>query len=716
MPPTQIAVAKQKTKAKKRYLKAKKERKKRKAAAGKPAASGDVGVPDAVRQDGHGDDDNDDSKSDDSKQRETSARTDNRETERRQRNEGLPPKKKKRHSKGKNPEESAEGDVDVARPRKRRKLDSGELSLDTTLSGSPSAAHSPSEPSSPPPSSSDLPTEPNYLGRRTPPLPSQPTFPVPSRPDAPEISELASQGLDRALARAQLVDPQLSTPLPLDEDQSADIGLSVKTLRRLKELGITELFAVQTTLLPMLLPPDRLKRSLYLPYDPPSDICVSAPTGSGKTLAYVLPIVETLSSRAVTRLRALVVLPTRDLVVQVRETFEAIAKGRGLKIGSVTGQHPFSHEQAQLVNKEPTLHGGSSKVDILICTPGRLMDHMSGTPNFSLQHLRFLVIDEADRLLAQAQSFQNWLAQVLAATRPPACAEAETKPREDRITSIPYPDALSPAFLHLLGGPVVRADIDEKRESSCQKLLFSATLMNDPGRIAALDLRTPRYVVVQSAGGVQESDVLGVAMERFSMPATLKEHMIVCDSSQKPLILFHLVHSIGVTNALVFTKSAESTQRLVQLFEFFEVARSDSQVDATQNRKSVVVRAYSSDLSAVERKSILEKFKAQEIEMLVCSDLVSRGMDIKHVEHVINYDAPVDMRKYVHRVGRTARAGRTGEAWTLVGEQEARYFKNMIRSADRAATVNRLRVTERQLAPLIPFYRVALAGLKDVFS
>ncbi|SRR6266702_209834 len=97
--------------------------------------------------------------------------------------------------------------------------------------------------------------------------------------------------------------------------------------------------------------------------------------------------------------------------------------------------------------------------------------------------------------------------------------------------------------------------------------------------------------------------------------------MIVCDSSQKPLILFHLVHTVGVTNALVFTKSAESTQRLVQLFEFFEAARSDSQGDAAQNRKSVVVRAYSSDLSAFERKSILEKFKAQEIEMFASRHL-----------------------------------------------------------------------------------------------
>jgi hypothetical protein len=133
--------------------------------------------------------------------------------------------------------------------------------------------------------------------------------PTTFRPDALDDSVLVKQGLDPGFARTQLVDPHLSTSLPLDEDQNADIGLSSKTLRRLKDLGITELFAgaydiapislelscatpVQTALLPLLLPSDRLKRSLYLPYDPPSDICVSAPTGSGKTLAYVLPIVE----------------------------------------------------------------------------------------------------------------------------------------------------------------------------------------------------------------------------------------------------------------------------------------------------------------------------------------------------------------------------------------------------------------------------------------
>jgi ATP-dependent RNA helicase DDX51/DBP6 len=170
-------------------------------------------------------------------------------------------------------------------------------------------------PSSPVSSSPELPAEAQSLPDHrphtpTPPPPSLHRFPLPSRPHAPEKAELASQGLDRALAGAQLVDPLLSTPLSLDGDGNDVNGLSARTLRRLKDLGIVELFAgmyrvppfrkpniktsnlVQTTLLPLLLPSERQKRSLYLPYDPPSDICVSAPTGSGKTLAYVLPIVE----------------------------------------------------------------------------------------------------------------------------------------------------------------------------------------------------------------------------------------------------------------------------------------------------------------------------------------------------------------------------------------------------------------------------------------
>ncbi|KAF9468213.1 P-loop containing nucleoside triphosphate hydrolase protein [Collybia nuda] len=542
--------------------------------------------------------------------------------------------------------------------------------------------------------------------------PTLPSFPLPVHPDAPSKSVLALQGLDQALVGAEIVNPTQSLPIPLDEADGGT-GLSKKMRKRLTDLGITDLFAVQTSLLPFLLPDNPLQRALYLPYNPPRDVCVSAPTGSGKTLAYVLPIIEILSSRIVTRLRALIVLPTRDLVAQVRETFEEIGKGRGLKIGTATGQQSFSHEQSQLIADRTTdLKGGSSKVDILICTPGRLIDHLNGTPNFSLQHLRFLVIDEADRLLAQ--SFQDWLVQVLAAIRSPPTRSLDVNPI-GQLPSFPVHDAVAPTFMSLLPYPDIPTFPTERKESSCQKLLFSATLTRDPGKIAALDLRDPKYFVIQGSKGHEaDSGILDVVMEKFSMPSTLTERMVVCETSQKPLIFFHLVHAHQVTNALVFTKSTESTTRLVRLFDYFEEARAKTAMAGSV--KQMVVRAYSSDLSPGERKSILEKFKAQEIQILVCSDLISRGIDISHVSHVVSYDVPIDMRKYVHRVGRTARAGRAGDAWTLVEEQEARYFKNVLREADHLDKVKKVKIHEKDLAPLTPFYETALGQLKEVYT
>jgi ATP-dependent RNA helicase DDX51/DBP6 len=178
-----------------------------------------------------------------------------------------------------------------------------------------------------------------------------PSFPLPSLPSAPSAEVLALQGADPALLSAKHVSHGEQLPITLDESDST--LLSLKTRTRLQELGITELFAVQTAIVPFLLSPGPAKW-LYSPYDPPPDVCVSAPTGSGKTLAYVLPIIECLSTRIITRLRALVVLPTRDLVVQVRETFEAVGKGRGLKIAGVTGHQSFAHEQSQLVASRST--------------------------------------------------------------------------------------------------------------------------------------------------------------------------------------------------------------------------------------------------------------------------------------------------------------------------------------------------------------------------
>ncbi|OCB89939.1 DEAD-domain-containing protein [Sanghuangporus baumii] len=600
-------------------------------------------------------------------------------------------------------------------PHKRRKVDSNvEQDSEEHTSDSDSTAESvvaPHEEIPPRESRAKSPTSTVGL----------PSFPLPVAPDAPSKATLALQGLDKALLGAEVVDPSKTLSInALDTGRNLNaVDLPVvgeKMKKRLQELGITEFFAVQTALLPFLLPPQRRSRALYCPYDPPRDVCASAPTGSGKTLAYVVPIVEILSARIATRLRALVVLPTRDLVLQVHETFEAIAKGRGLKIGVVTGQHSFAHEQSQLVATQKDLQGGSSKIDILICTPGRLMDHINGTPGFTLQHLRFLVIDEADRLLAQ--SFQGWLAQVLNALRPPVRSVSDAVSSLSLGSStleILHHDALAPTFL-----PHIPTDYDDPKHSSCQKLLFSATLTRDPARIAALGLRDPKYFVVQGVADTKEKTSAAEAfgMEDFAMPAGLKEHYITTSTSRKPLMLFHLVHKRNVTNALVFTKSAESTARLVKLFEYFEEAYFGSLEIQHTERRRIIAQAYSSDLPPGERKNILERFKKQETDILVCSDLVARGMDIPHVTHVVSYDAPVDIRKYVHRAGRTARAGRAGDAWTLVEEQEAKFFKDMLRDAGsgRLERVARLRVRDAELKDMEESYDIALQKLKEAYS
>lgn len=171
-----------------------------------------------------------------------------------------------------------------------------------------------------------------------------------------------------------------------------------------------------------------------------------------------------------------------------------------------------------------------------------------------------------------------------------------------------------------------KTDYDEPTHSSCQKLLLSATLTSDPGKIASLGLRDPKYFVVREyASGATGGH--HVVSENFSMPTNLavrlcftllpidfsqsdvKEHMIVCDPSRKPLILFYLAHARRVDSALVFTKSAESTARLVRLFELFE------EISPMPGDRKLIIRAYSSDLPPSERRSILEQFKDKKIGM-----------------------------------------------------------------------------------------------------
>lgn len=519
-------------------------------------------------------------------------------------------------------------------------------------------------------------------------------FPRPQQTTDPNSDLLALQGIPEALLRP--TDVATTNTLALDTPDTHGVRLSPPVHRQLEQLGIREWFAVQGAVIPALLR-DAHAHHLYLPYAPPRDLCISAPTGSGKTLAYVVPIIEVLHKRTIPQLRALILVPTRDLAVQVRDVLEAVGKGSGLRYAMITGNHSFRHEQDQLVRSDSDVN--RSPTDILIATPGRLVDHLRGTRGFTLEHLRYLVIDEADRLLGQ--SFQQWVPTLL-----------------DALEPRPHSGSCAPPSLWKEAGQEhnhtwTRDDM-QVPQASVQKLLFSATLTRDPAKVGALRLRQPQFIRVRDPG---VSDGQGLVHEQhFALPAGLQQHMLVVPTSQKVLHLLHLLHTPSgdmepLRHALCFTKSVETANRLVRLVAFFEEAWSRH-----TNTPALQVRFYSSDLGTGERIQLLRDFQHGHIDLLVCSDLIARGIDLPHVRHVISYDVPVDMAKYVHRVGRTARAGRAGDAWSLVEEQEVYHFKRMLREAGHFDQMQKHKVKSDVFDTYLPCYRDALARLAHMYS
>ncbi|KAJ2766875.1 ATP-dependent RNA helicase dbp6, partial [Coemansia nantahalensis] len=476
-------------------------------------------------------------------------------------------------------------------------------------------------------------------------------FPDFSRELAPSqetVLEAARMGIPYWLAHPTTVDGD--TQAPIDDSR---LALSPHTRARCAAAGIESLFAVQAAVVPVLRAAhaaSRLRQHVC-------DLCVSAPTGSGKTLAFVIPIVEQLRARLVVRLRALVVLPTKDLARQVGETFALFCEGTDLRVGLATGDVPLAKERGMLVDAAAPVAGGSSRVDILVCTPGRLVDHLTTTPNFTLQHLEFWVMDEADRLLGEA--YQEWLPRVQASIEATATA---TAPALD--AAIPFPGATTRRSRDPELGVLARAP------PRIQKLLFSATLTQDPAKIARLRLVRPQYICVTGKGGGG-----GGSSGAFAFPSTLDEFYATCPVDEKPLWLIYLLWERRIRSGICFTKSLEAAHRLAQIAQTWAA---EVPAGAWPGEK-IVVAEYSSDLSSAQRAQTMRLFKQGKISLLVCSDLVARGLDIEQIAAVVNYDVPTHMSQYTHRVGRTARARRHGAAYTLVAAPQAFHFKKMMK-------------------------------------
>ena len=443
------------------------------------------------------------------------------------------------------------------------------------------------------------------------PLPERSIFSVELQPQGlqPLPQPVNSRRIKNQIPLDSTLTPWLSVPTIVPPDHSipfSDLPLSGQLQKRItSHLKFHRAFAVQAAILPLLLacPTDLGFHSYH-------DILVSAPTGSGKTLSYILPIVQDISQRHVTRLRAVVIVPTRELVSQVRDTTESLASG--LKVGIAWGARSLGFERTLLVkdnwegdpgrpdvfDEEYREEGRySSKVDILICTPGRLVEHLTTTPGFHLRNLGWMVIDEADRLLSQ--SFQEWLGAVMKEL------QTDTSSFESRTQQ----------FEHALG-------IRRNNHNRVRKIVLSATMTKDTGKLAGLKLRKPKLVVIEQAISERTSDDGGIADaaelqageaeeggeddepdEIFSVPMALSEHYIsVGEVEDKPLYLVQLLQTRSIkSGVLIFTKSNETAARLARLMDLMI--------------EGLKIGLVSGELNKDKRKRTLAKFKKNELDV-----------------------------------------------------------------------------------------------------
>lgn len=505
------------------------------------------------------------------------------------------------------------------------------------------------------------------------------------------------------------------------------LALHDDIIASLEKRGYSAAFAIQSAVLPMLLPG---------PKQHSGDICISAATGSGKTLAYVLPMVQSLRNRPVTRLRGLIVVPTRELVNQVKESLDCCSTGSGLKFATAVGSKSLREEQTALIEKgqryDPEAYKAeqekeidedeelmewdfdkkfgsndelglyynhvveyTSKVDILVCTPGRLVEHIQSTIGFTLEHVQWLVIDEADRLLDE--SFQQWVDVVLPG-----------------LEYLPPPD-------NLHHGEPDLSDLIRRRE--IRKIVLSATMTRDISKLMTLKLRRPKLVVlegqVRKRGDEDENAVPGDDEGRVEVPATLQEYgvpILERNTQDKPLYLIELLESDSKTliskkrqsppipskisassegatstdsdslsedsdspsnsnepsnqpitethpsnhGTLIFTESNEQVVRLARLL--------------TLLRPTWQIGTLTKSTAGSSGRKTLTAFRKRKLSILIATDRASRGLDIPDLAQVINYDMPKSATSYVHRVGRTARAGKEGTAITLVLHNQGKWF------------------------------------------
>lgn len=316
------------------------------------------------------------------------------------------------------------------------------------------------------------------------------------------------------------------------------------------------------------------------------DVIGLAETGSGKTGAFALPILQALLDSP-QRMFACILAPTRELAFQISEQFDALGAAIGLRTAVLVGGVDMMTQAIALARKP----------HVIVGTPGRVVDHLENSKGFSLRSIRFLVMDEADRMLSM--DFEEPIEKIL-----------RSVPRERRT------------------------------------LLFSATMTSKVAKLQRASLVDPVKVEVSS---------------KYDTAAGLIQQFILCPQHHKDAYLVALLNDMAGQTAILFAATCAATQRLVLVLRNLGFSATALHGQMSQSR----------------RLAALNAFRAGDKQLLIATDVASRGLDIPSVDLVVNYDVPASGKDYVHRVGRTARAGRAGRAVTLVTQYDVEVYQRI---------------------------------------
>lgn len=356
-----------------------------------------------------------------------------------------------------------------------------------------------------------------------------------------------------------------------------DLSLSKSIQKAVFEVGYTNPTPIQEKAIPIVLAG--------------KDLIGCAQTGTGKTAAFAIPIIHQLhrivgSSKKAKEIRALVVTPTRELAVQIGQSFDTYGKYTNLTQLTIFGG----------VSQLPQVESLRKGVDILIATPGRLLDlHKQGFIN--LDNLHTLVLDEADQMLDMGF-----------------------------ITDVKKIVKLTP--------------------KNRQTLLFSATMPIAIRELAEMFLNNPEKVEVSPVSSTAEN---------------VAQQIYFVEKGEKRNLLYHLIKNQNLSNVLVFSRTKHGADNVVKALR----------------KKEIPAEAIHGDKSQNARQRVLDAFKNKEVGVLVATDIAARGIDIDQLPYVINFDLPNIPETYVHRIGRTGRAGNEGIAISFCSKDEHPYWKDI---------------------------------------